>query len=371
MTFGLLYAFAENFVLPLSHDEVVYGKRSLIGKMPGDNWQRFANLRSYLGFMWAPSRQETAVHGRRDSRRSANGTTIASSTGARSRIRRTRGVQRLVRDLNRLYAHERALHQRDAESSGFPLDRRRRPGRIRSSRFCVTAPPTAAVLVVCNMTPVPRIGLPHWRAAPVALARTAQHRFRIYGGSNMGNGGSVETVPVPRHGDSAIARTGPAAAGYGVPAPGATAERMQHLPDRAVAGQAVSAWRRHGTASASTSRCSPPMPNGSISACSIHPAGTKSRAIRLPEYTDEVWHGYLPERGCRPALWLPRLFGPYAPQHGHRFNHHKLLLDPYARAFGRHFALVRRAVWLSHAFAARRSVVRPAGQCSVDAEAVS
>ena len=64
MTFGLLYAFTENFILPLSHDEVVYGKKSLIGKMPGDRWQRFANLRAYFGFHVEPSRQEIAIHGR-------------------------------------------------------------------------------------------------------------------------------------------------------------------------------------------------------------------------------------------------------------------------------------------------------------------
>ena len=118
MTFGLLYAFAENFMLPLSHDEVVYGKRSLIGKMPGDNWQRFANLRTYLRLHVGTSRQEAAVHGRRD----RAGTRMEPRR--RTRLGRLddplrSGIQRLVRDLNRLYASEPALHQRDTVSTGF------------------------------------------------------------------------------------------------------------------------------------------------------------------------------------------------------------------------------------------------------------
>ena len=118
MTFGLLYAFAENFVLPLSHDEVVYGKRSLIGKMPGDNWQRFANLRSYFGFMWGhPGKKLLFMGGEIAQEREWNHDSELDWGALEDPFRR--GIQQLVRDLNRLYAHERALHQRDPVSTGF------------------------------------------------------------------------------------------------------------------------------------------------------------------------------------------------------------------------------------------------------------
>ena len=126
MTFGLIYAFSERFILPLSHDEVVHGKGSLISKMPGDHWQQFANLRAYLGFHVDPSRQETAVHGRRDSPNGANGTTTRQLDWTCWIDPAHRGVQRLVRDLNRLYAQERALAPIRRASGRLPLGHRRR-----------------------------------------------------------------------------------------------------------------------------------------------------------------------------------------------------------------------------------------------------
>ena len=118
MTFGLLYAFSEKFILPLSHDEVVYGKGSLIGKMPGDRWQRFANLRAYFGFMWAhPGKKLLFMGGEFAQEREWNhdGETRLALLDDPAHA----GIQRLVRDLNRLYAAEPALHRRDCEPSGF------------------------------------------------------------------------------------------------------------------------------------------------------------------------------------------------------------------------------------------------------------
>ena len=118
ITFGLLYAFSENFILPLSHDEVVYGKHSLIGKMPGDRWQKFANLRAYYGFMWAhPGKKLLFMGGEIAQWREWNHDAeidwhlLGDPPHA--------GVQRLVRDLNRLYRAEPALHARDADGDGF------------------------------------------------------------------------------------------------------------------------------------------------------------------------------------------------------------------------------------------------------------
>src|SRR4029077_6740832 len=118
MTFGLLYAFTENFILPLSHDEVVHGKGSLIGKMPGDHWQRFANLRAYLAFMWTHPGKKLLFMG------GEFGQELEWDHDAQLEWRLLddpahRGVQRLVRDLNRLYTAEPALYDRDYDDSGF------------------------------------------------------------------------------------------------------------------------------------------------------------------------------------------------------------------------------------------------------------
>ncbi|HEY2617536.1 MAG TPA: 1,4-alpha-glucan branching protein GlgB [Acetobacteraceae bacterium] len=201
MTFGLLYAFAENFVLPLSHDEVVYGKRSLIAKMPGDNWQRFANLRTYLGFMWGHPGKKLLFMGGEIAQEHEWSHDGELDWGALSDPLR-QGVQRLVRDLNRIYANESSLHQRDAVSTGFRWvvgdDRH-------NSVFAFVRygdEKAAPVLVVCNMTPVPRtgyrIGVPRAGTWEELLNTDAA----LYGGSGMGNGGAVVTAPVQSHGEA-------------------------------------------------------------------------------------------------------------------------------------------------------------------------
>jgi 1,4-alpha-glucan branching enzyme len=198
MTFGLLYAFTENFILPLSHDEVVYGKRSLIGKMPGDRWQRFANLRAYFGFMWShPGKKllfmgcEFAQEREWNHDRDLDWPSIDDPAHA--------GVQRLIGDLNRLYASMPALHSRDCEAAGFQWvigDDRANSVFV----FIRIGSDNARVVVVCNMTPVPRrnyrIGVPsagNW-------GEIFNSDSAFYGGSNVGNAGHVASDPVPAHG---------------------------------------------------------------------------------------------------------------------------------------------------------------------------
>jgi 1,4-alpha-glucan branching enzyme len=200
LTFGLLYAFSERFMLPLSHDEVVHGKGSLLSKMPGDRWQKFANLRAYLGFMWAhPGKKLLFMGGEIAQEREWNHDgeidwfLLADPAHG--------GIQRLVRDLNHLYRTEPSLHFRDCEPSGF----RWIIGDDRAnSVFCFARfgraddPP---LLVACNMTPTPRhhyrIGVPRagtWRE----IANTDS---RFYGGSDMGNEGTAQATAVSAHGE--------------------------------------------------------------------------------------------------------------------------------------------------------------------------
>jgi 1,4-alpha-glucan branching enzyme len=201
MTFGLLYAFSENFVLPLSHDEVVYGKHSLIGKMPGDNWQRFANLRTYFGFMWGhPGKKLLFMGGEiaQEHEWSHDGEIDWPALDNPLHL----GVQRLVRDLNRLYADEPALHQRDTVSTGF---RWVVGDDWRNSVFAFLrygeerVPP---MLVVCNMTPVPRTGYRVGVPRPGVWRELLNSDATDYGGSGMGNSGTASTVPVQSHGEA-------------------------------------------------------------------------------------------------------------------------------------------------------------------------
>ena len=201
LSFSLVYAFSEKFVLPISHDEVVHGKGSLIGRMPGDAWQRFANLRAFLGFMWAHPGKKLLFMGQ-EFGQWAEWNHDASLDWHLLDDERHRGVQRLVRDLNRLYAQWPALHARDAEPDGF----RWVVGDDRANsvyawlRQAGSGPP---LLVVANLTPVPRhdyrVGVPHaghWRE----LLNTDA---ALYGGSNLGNGGGAWAEPWPLHGQPA------------------------------------------------------------------------------------------------------------------------------------------------------------------------
>ncbi|WP_420407250.1 1,4-alpha-glucan branching protein GlgB [Hoeflea sp.] len=189
LTFGLLYAFSENFVLPLSHDEVVHGKGSLLAKMPGDEWQKFANLRAYYGFMWGyPGKkllfmgQEFAQRGEWAESRQLDWDHLDDP--------RHHGMQDLVRDLNRLYVATPALHARDCEPEGFEwlvVD------DDANSVFAWVrhAPGSKPVVVVTNFTPNPRPGytlpLPEDGSWQEIFNSDATH----YGGSGQGNMGMV------------------------------------------------------------------------------------------------------------------------------------------------------------------------------------
>jgi 1,4-alpha-glucan branching enzyme len=189
ITFGLLYAFSENFVLPLSHDEVVHGKGSLLTKMAGDDWQKFANLRAYYGFMWGYPGKKLLFMGQEFAQRGewseARGLDWHELNHAPHQ-----GVQNLIRDLNKAYRDLPALHGRDCEPEGFGwlVVNDRENSIFAWARFSPDAKPVA---VVTNFTPVPREGY--------ALPLPAKGKWRevintdapIYGGSGKGNGGVI------------------------------------------------------------------------------------------------------------------------------------------------------------------------------------
>ena len=190
LTFGLIYAYSENFVLPLSHDEVVHGKGTLLGKIPGDAWQKFATLRAYYAFMWAYPGKKLLFMGQEF----AQGAEWSESRPLdwwQLDIPEHRGVKDLVRDLNHLYRARTALHARDCEPEGFEW---LLADEAETSVFAWVrrAPGANPVAVVCNFTPVPR---PDYRL-PLPLAgrwrEIVNTDAAAYGGSGMGNLGAVE-----------------------------------------------------------------------------------------------------------------------------------------------------------------------------------
>jgi 1,4-alpha-glucan branching enzyme len=199
LTFRMLYAFHENFVLPLSHDEVVYGKGSLLEKMPGDDWQKFANLRALFGYMYAQPAKKLLFMGGEFGQRCEwvhDGSLDWDLLDYPSHA----GIQKWLRDLNHFYRAEPALHELDCEPGGFEwIDCGDADSSIVSLLRKAKSTPTL-VLAVCNFTPVPRegyrIGAPrggYWREA---LNSDASE----YWGSGMGNRGGLEATAAPHHG---------------------------------------------------------------------------------------------------------------------------------------------------------------------------
>jgi 1,4-alpha-glucan branching enzyme len=199
LTFSLLYAFTENFVLPISHDEVVHGKRSLLGKMPGDEWQRFANARAFLTYMWGHPGKKLLFMGSEIGQYEE----WNSDSGVRWELLQYdyhRGLQMLSRELNRLYRNHPALYEVDFHYSGFEwVDIHDVESSVISFlRFSKDR--KDELLFACNFTPVVRknyrLGVPSASRYEEVFNSDAA----IFGGSNVGNGGGVDAAPVKFHG---------------------------------------------------------------------------------------------------------------------------------------------------------------------------
>jgi 1,4-alpha-glucan branching enzyme len=203
LCFGLVYAFSENFVLPLSHDEVVHGKGSILGRMPGDEWQRFANLRAYFAFMWGHPGKKLLFMGQEFAQGTEWNHDIELPWWL-LQYEHHAGVQRLVRDLNTLYKSIPALHQLDCDSAGFEWIDTHDAERSLYSWVRKDAQ-GGQVIVIANMTPVPReglrLGVPTSDSGARAWTEALNTDSAHYGGSNLGNGGKALAVePIHSHG---------------------------------------------------------------------------------------------------------------------------------------------------------------------------
>ena len=199
ITFSMVYAYSERFILPLSHDEVVYGKRSMLDKMPGDAWQKHANLRALYGYMFThPGKKLLFMGGEIGQWREWNhdGQLDWEVLGDP----RHAGLQKWIRDLNRVYGEEPSLWEADHDSSGFSwIDCHDHEHSVIAlvRRAADAGDFTVAVV---NFTPVPRRGYRVGVPATGAYRELLNSDASLYGGSNIGNEGQVETEPHPAHG---------------------------------------------------------------------------------------------------------------------------------------------------------------------------
>jgi len=199
LTFSYMYAFSENFMLALSHDEVVHGKKSLLSKMPGDDWQKFANLRLLLAYLFAHPGKKLLFMGAEFGQwrewnhdQSLDWHLLDSPEHA--------GVLRWVQTLNRLYRGEPALHERDFEPEGFHCVDANDSQQSVVSLLRYGRDRADPLLAVCNFTPVPRTGYRVGVPAPGYWKELANSDAAEFGGSNVGNLGGTETIPVAVHG---------------------------------------------------------------------------------------------------------------------------------------------------------------------------
>ncbi|PJN96774.1 1,4-alpha-glucan branching enzyme, partial [Amaricoccus sp. HAR-UPW-R2A-40] len=201
LTFGLLYAFSENFVLPLSHDEVVHGKGTLLARIPGDAWQKFATLRAYFAFMWGYPGKKLLFMGQ-EFAQGAEWSEARQLDWWQRDIPEHRGVSDLVRDANHLYRARTALHARDCEPEGFEW---LIADDSANSVFAWLrrAPGANPIAVVTNFTPVPRTGYRVPLPLPGRWREVLNSDAFQYGGGGMGNMGGVvadetgATITVP------------------------------------------------------------------------------------------------------------------------------------------------------------------------------
>jgi 1,4-alpha-glucan branching enzyme len=198
LTFSMMYAFSENFALPLSHDEVVHGKGSLINKMPGDKWQRLANLRSLFAYMWAhPGKKllfmggEFAQEREWDHDQSLDWHLLEDANHE--------GMRRLIADLNRVYTSNPSLWELDTSPDGFRwIDANDADNNVIS--FYRVGADGGIVVCICNLSPVPRTGFRVGLPVAGSYSEVINTDAASYGGNNLGNMGIVEAVPESWHG---------------------------------------------------------------------------------------------------------------------------------------------------------------------------
>jgi 1,4-alpha-glucan branching enzyme len=199
LTFSIYYAFTENFLLPLSHDEVVYGKGSLLRKMPGDEWQRFANLRALFGYMYThPGKKLLFMGGEFGQWDEWNHEQQLAWHLDQHPLHH--GVQRWLKDLHATYRSEAALWQQDFSGSGFEWIDCTDSDNSVLSYIRIDEANERPVLIVINFTPTPRhnyrVGVPR----PGYWKELLNSDAAFYGGSGQGNYGGVQSVPVSAHG---------------------------------------------------------------------------------------------------------------------------------------------------------------------------